>query len=115
MAVGLNSQFNPRVYVGKVYAPAQSAPLSFSVVTEQYVVDSTLALKNNSYNGDAGAAVTSACCAVKAPDPFNGSTWHFPPWIIAVEVILGVIAVGLAALSIYSFIRWRKASKEDKK
>ncbi len=115
MAVGLNSQFDPRVYVGKVYAPPQSAPLSFSVVTEQYVVDSTLALKNNSYNGDAVEAVTIAFCAVKAPDPVNGSTWHFPPWLIAVEVILGVIAVGLAALSIYSFIRWRKASKEDKK
>ena len=86
MAVGLNSQFDPRVYVGKV-----------------------------SYNGDAVEAVTIAFCAVKAPDPVNGSTWHFPPWLIAVEVILGVIAVGLAALSIYSFIRWRKASKEDKK
>ena len=115
MAVGLNSQFDPRVYVGKIYAPAQSAPLSFSVVTEQFVVDSTLTLKDNTYNGDAVEAVTIAFCAVKAPNPVNGSTTHFPPWLIAVEVILGVIAVGLIALSIFSFVKWKKASKEEKK
>lgn len=115
MAVGLNSQFNPRVYVGKIYAPAQSVPLSFSVVTEQYVVESTLALKNNSYNGDAVEAVTIAFCAVKAPNPVNGSTWHFPPWLIAVEVILGVIVVGLVTYMIVSFVKWKKASKGDKK
>lgn len=115
MAVGLNSQFDPRVYVGKIYSPAQSAPLSFSVVTEQYVVDSTLTLKNNSYNGDAVEAVTIAFCAVKAPNPVNGSTWHFPPWLIAVEVILGVIFVGLVTLMIVSLIKWKKASKENKK
>ena len=114
MAVGLNSQFNPRVYVGKFYSPAQSAPLSFSVVTEQYVVDSTLTLKNNSYNGDAVEAVTIAFCAVKDPSLVNGSTWHFPPWLIAVEVILGVIVVGLVTFMIVYFVRWKISSKGKK-
>jgi len=117
MVFGLNSQFDPRVYVGKIYSPTQSAPLSFSVSTEQYVVDSTLALKNNSYNGDAVEAVTLAFCAVKDPVRVNGSassSWRFPPWLIAVEVILGVIVVGLVTFMIVSFIKRKKASKENK-
>ena len=117
MTVGLNSLYNPRVYVGKIYSPAQTVPLSFSVVTEQYVVDSTLSLKNNSYNGDAVEAVTIAFCAVKDPTLVNGSNnsnGRFPPWLIAVEVVVGVIAVSLAAVSIWSFVKWKKSSKGDK-
>ncbi len=117
MAVGLNSQFEPRVYVGKIYSPAQSAPLSFSVATEQYVLESTLALKNNSYNGDAVEAVTIAFCAVKDPSLVNGSddpSWRFPPWLIAVEVILGVIVVGLVTFMIVAFVKSKKSSKGDK-
>ena len=72
MSVGLNSQFDPKVYVGKIYSPAQSAPLSFSVVTEQYVVDSTLELKNNAYGGDAAETITIAFCEVQKPDLVNG-------------------------------------------
>lgn len=114
MAVGLNSQFDPKVYVGKIYSPAQSAPLSFSVVTEQYVVDSTLKLKNNTYNGDAVETLTIAFCAVKNPSSVNGSGLYFPPWLIAVEVILGVIVVGLVTFMIVYFVRWKKSSKGKK-
>lgn len=108
MTVGINSQFEPRVYVGKIYSPVQSAPLSFSVATEQYVVDSTLSLKNNSYNGDAVEAVTIAFCAVKDPTLVNAPSWRFPPWLIAVEVILGVIFVSLVTFMIVSFVKSKK-------
>ena len=111
MAVGLNSLYSPNVYVGKIFSPAQSAPLLFSVNTEQYVVDSTLALNNNSYSGDAVEAVTIAFCSVKAPDLVNPPTTRWEPWRIAVVSVSGVIGVmgivGLLVLSVQA-IKARK-------
>lgn len=101
MAVGLNSLYSPRVYVGKIYAPAQTAPYSLSVNTEQYVVDSTLQLKNNAYSGNAAESITIAFCEVQKPNLVNGvvsTKWE--PWRIAV-VSIGCV-IGLA--SIISFV-----------
>ena len=114
MTVGLNSQFDPRVYVGKIYAPAQSAPLSFSVVTEQYVVDSTLALNNNSYNGDAVEAFTIAFCAVKEPALVNYPTEAWEPWRIALLSVGCVIGLGGIIFFIVNLVLWKKSSKVKK-
>lgn len=112
MTVGLNSQFNPRVYVGKIYAPAQTAPYSFSVNTEQYVVDSTLKLKNNAYSGDAAKSITIAFCEVQKPDLVNGSApVEWEPWRIALLCVAGVI--GLAGIVIFMvfIVPWKKLKK----
>ena len=114
MTVGLNSQFDPRVYVGKIYAPAQSAPLSFSVVTEQYVIDSTLALNNNSYNGDAVEAFTIAFCAVKEPALVNYPTEAWEPWRIALLSVGCVIGLGGIIFFIVNLVLWKKSSKVKK-
>lgn len=111
MAVGLNSLYDPRVYVGKIFSPAQSAPLSFSVATEQYVVDSTLTLNNNSYSGNAVEAVTIAFCAVNDPALVNSPTVAWEPWRIAVlsfGCVLG--AVGIVWLVIV-LVKMKKSHK----
>lgn len=116
MAVGLNSLFNPRVYVGKIYAPAQTAPYSFSVNTEQYVVDSTLTLKNNAYSGDAAESITIAFCEVQKPDQVNGATpVEWEPWRIALLCVGCVI--GLAGIVVFMVfvVPWNKLKKGNKR
>lgn len=111
MKVGLNSRYNPRVYVGKIFSPAQAAPLSFSVDTEQYVVDSTLALNNNFYSGDAVEAVTIAFCSVKAPDLVNPPTVAWEPWKIAVVSVCSVIGVAAVIFLIITTVQFIKSRK----
>lgn len=114
MAVGRNSLYEPTVYVGKILSPAQTAPLSFSVNTEQYVVDSTLSLNNNSYKGEAVEAVTIAFCAVKDPTLVNSPTVAWEPWRIAVLSVGCVLgAVGIVWL-IVVLIKMKKSHKEKK-
>lgn len=109
MAVGLNSQFNPRVYVGKIYAPAQTAPYSFSVNTEQYVVDSTLNLKNNAYSGNAAESITIAFCEVQKPDLVNGAApVEWEPWRIAVVSVCGVIGLAGIVVFLVFIVPWKK-------
>lgn len=109
MAVGLNSQFNPRVYVGKIYAPAQTAPYSFSVNTEQYVVDSTLKLKNNAYSGDATETITIAFCEVQKPDLVNGAApVEWEPWRIALLCVAGVIGLAGIVVFLVFIVPWNK-------
>lgn len=114
MAVGRNSLYEPTVYVGKILSPAQTAPLSFSVNTEQYVVDSTLSLNNNSYKGEAVEAVTIAFCTVKDPTLVNSPTVAWEPWRIAVLSVGCVLgAVGIVWL-IVVLIKMKKSHKEKK-
>ena len=112
MAVGLNSLFTPRVYVGKIYAPAQTAPLSFSVTTEQFVVDSTLTLKNNAYSGDASESITIAFCEVQNPDLVNDAApvkWE--PWRIAVVSVCGVIGLASIVAFLVFVVPWKKVKR----
>ena len=112
MAVGLNSLFTPRVYVGKIYAPAQTAPLSFSVTTEQFVVDSTLTLKNNAYSGDASESITIAFCEVQNPDLVNDAApvkWE--PWRIAVVSVCGVIGLASIVAFLVFVVPWKKIKR----
>lgn len=112
MAVGLNSLFTPRVYVGKIYAPAQTAPLSFSVTTEQFVVDSTLTLKNNAYSGDASESITIAFCEVQTPDLVNDAApvkWE--PWRIAVVSVCGVIGLASIVTFLVFVVPWKKIKR----
>lgn len=109
MTFGINSQLKPTVYVGKILAPAQSAPLSFSVTTNQFVVDSTLALNNNSYSGDAVEAVTIAFCTVKAPTLVNSPTVAWEPWRIAVVSLCGVLGIAAIVFLIVALIKWKRA------
>ena len=112
MSVGLNSQFDPKVYVGKIYSPAQSAPLSFSVVTEQYVVDSTLELKNNAYGGDAAETITIAFCEVQKPDLVNGvAPVEWEPWRIALLCVAGVIGLAGIVVFLVFIVPWKKITK----
>ena len=112
MAVGLNSLFKPSVYVGKVYAPAQTAPYSFSVNTEEYVVDSTLELKNNTYGGDAAETITIAFCEVQKPDLVNGvAPTEWEPWRIALLCVAGVIGLaGIVGLLVF-IVPWKKIKR----
>ena len=113
MAVGLNSHYDPRVYVGKIFSPAQSAPLSFSVATEQYVVDSTLSLNNNSYSGNAVETVTIAFCAVKDPALVNPPTVAWEPWRIAVLCVACVLGLASIIWLIVGLVTWKKSSKKN--
>lgn len=109
MAVGLNSLFNPKVYVGKIYAPEQTAPFSFSIETEQYVVDSTLSLNNNCYAGLAKESITIAFCEVKNPTPINGSnSVQWAPWRITVVSVCGVIGIAAFVVLIVSLVQLKK-------
>lgn len=106
MALGLNSLYKPYVYVGKIYSPAQNAPLEFSVDSEQYVIESTIPLKNKKYNGDATESITICFCEAKEPSPVNGSTttpWE--PWRIAVVTIGCVIGVAGITASIVLMVK----------
>lgn len=112
MAVGLNSLYNPRVYVGKIYSPAQTAPFSFSVNTEQFVVDSTLELKNNSYSGYVAESITIAFCEVQNPDLVNGATpVEWEPWRIALLCVACVL--GLAGIVVFMIfiVPWKKIKR----
>ena len=111
MAVGLNSLYEPRVYVGKIFSPAQTAPLSFSVDTEQYVVDSTLALNSNSYSGDAVEAVTIAFCAVESPNLVNPPSVAWEPWRIAVVSVCGVVGVAAVIILVITTVQYIKSRK----
>lgn len=112
MAVGLNSLFTPRVYVGKIYAPAQTAPLSFSVTTEQFVVDSTLTLKNNAYSGDASESITIAFCDVQNPNTVNGAApAEWEPWRIAVVSVCGVIGLASIVTFLVFVVPWKKIKR----
>lgn len=109
MTVGLNSQFNPKVYVGKIYSPAQTAPLSFFVTTEQFVVDSTLTLKNNAYSGDAAESITIVFCEVQNPDLVNGAApVRWEPWRIAVVSVCGVIGLASIVAFLVFVVPWKK-------
>ena len=109
MTVGLNSLFNPRVYVGKIYSPAQTAPFSFSITTEQFVVDSTLTLNNNAYSGDAAESITIAFCEVQNPDLVNGATQvKWEPWRIAVVSVCGVIGLASIVAFLVFVVPWKK-------
>ena len=111
MAVGLNSLYEPKVYVGNIFSPAQTAPLSFSVDTEQYVVDSTLALNNNSYSGNAVEAVTIAFCAVKSPNLVNPPSVVWEPWRIAVVSVCGVVGVAAVIILVITTVQYIKSRK----
>ena len=107
----MNSLYEPRVYVGKIFSPAQTAPLSFSVDTEQYVVDSTLALNNNSYSGDAVEAVTIAFCAVESPNLVNPPSVAWEPWRIAVVSVCGVVGVAAVIILVITTVQYIKSRK----
>ncbi len=109
MAVGLNSLYSPRVYVGKIFAPAQTAPYSLSVNTEQYVVDSTVQLKNNAYSGDAAESITIAFCEVQKPDLVNGAApVEWEPWRIALLCVAGVIGLAGIVVFLVFIVPWKK-------
>lgn len=114
LSLGLNSHYDPKVYVGKIFSPAQSAPLSFSVATEQFVVDCTLSLNNKAYNGDAVEAVTIAFCAVKDPTLVNSPTVAWEPWRIAVLSVSCVLGVAAIVWLIILFVKTKKPPKENK-
>lgn len=112
MAVGLNSLYSPRVYVGKIYAPAQTAPYSLSISTEQYVVDSTVKLKNNAYSGDATESITIAFCEVQKPDLVNGAApVEWEPWRIALLCVAGVIGLAGIVVFLVFIVPWKKIKR----
>lgn len=110
MALGLNSLYTPSVYVGKIYAPAQNVPFNFTVATEEYVLESTLALQNNAYRGESAESITIAFCSVSKPTArdYGSNQPKLPTWAIVVISICGVVVIACVIYWIYLLVHRKR-------
>lgn len=109
MNIGYNYAFTPLVYVVKILSPRSTAPLSFKVTTEEYVLESTIALTNNAYSGESAESITIALCSVQKPTPKDAPTNKLQPWQIAVCAVCGVVGVAAIAAMVVCIVKWKKS------
>lgn len=116
LKLGTNSLYKPTIYVGQILSPAQMDSLSFSATTDQFLIDCTVPLNNNSYSGKAVESFKLAFCAEKTPNPVADNVKRvYPPWLIAVEIILCVFIIASLIFLVVSFIINKKSYNEKNK